>query len=217
MLVQNTISVGAVRPIGPLTEAMLDPGDIVRTTATMRHREKDLIYAQGDAAGELYIVDYGCVRTSQVTPEGRRMVTGFYFAGDVFGFEVGAERHYCAEALSDAGTRRFRLGLKEMAHPAVADMLLHHLDRIQQHLLILGTQNSIERVAAFLVALADAQGERTQVKLPMSRCDIAEYLGLKLETVSRALHRLQDMGLVDLNSARSIVLRSRRELIALGA
>lgn len=217
MLVHDKSSIKGARPLGMLTNEMLDLGDIVKMSPTTRHREKDLIFAQGDVAGELYVVEYGCIRTSQVTPEGRRMVTGFYFAGDVFGFDVGQERQCCADALTAAGTRRFKLGMREMAHPVVAEMFLHHLDRVQQHLLILGTQNAIERVAAFLVTLADRQGEHNKVKLPMSRCDIAEHLGLTLETVSRALHKLEDLSLIELTSARLIVLRSRKELIALGS
>lgn len=217
MLVHDrTFAIGA-RPVGVLTPEMLELDDIVTMSPTSRHRDKDLIYAQGDPAGELYVVEYGCVRTSQVTPEGRRMVTGFHFAGDVFGFDVGPERQCCADALTPAGTRRFKLGMREMAHPVVAEMILHHLESVQQHLLILGTQNSIERVAAFLVLLSDRQGEGNKVKLPMSRCDIAEHLGLTLETVSRAMHKLEDLGLIDITSARLIALRNRRELLALGA
>jgi CRP/FNR family nitrogen fixation transcriptional regulator len=184
----------------------------LRLLATTRHREKDFIYVQGDPAGELYLVTYGCVRTSQVTPEGRRMVTGFHFPGDVFGFEPGKERLTSADALTGSGTRRIEPDARASQHLKVRDLLLCYLERLQRHLLILGTQNSIERVAAFLLVMAAAQGDSGKVRLPMSRCDIAEHLGLTLETVSRAMHRLELHGLIDLVSPRLILLLDRKGL-----
>lgn len=190
----------------------------VNLGGTVRHREKDLIYAQGDEAGEIFIVEFGCVRVSRITLEGRRLVTGFYFAGEVFGFETGAERQCYAEALEYSGTRNFHLDDKDLANPQIADMLYRHLESIHQHLLILGTQNSIERVAAFLVGIADRrEGGGTKARLPMSRGDIADHLGLTLETVSRAIHRLQVLKLITLVGAREVILLNRDALLDLGA
>ncbi|AEQ52564.1 helix-turn-helix domain-containing protein [Pelagibacterium halotolerans] len=190
----------------------------IRLSATARHREKELIYAQGDEAGDIYIVEFGCVRVSRITLEGRRLVTGFYFAGEVFGFETGTERQCYAEALEYSGTRTFHLEGRDLANPRIAEMLFDHLESIHQHLLILGTQNAIERVAAFLVGIADRRGvDGPRARLPMSRCDIADHLGLTLETVSRAMHRLQALKLIRLVGAREIVLLDRDALIDLGA
>ncbi|WP_417584903.1 helix-turn-helix domain-containing protein [Pelagibacterium sp.] len=185
---------------------------------TTRHREKELIYAQGDEAGDIYIVEYGCVRVSRITPEGRRLVTGFYFAGQVFGFETGGERQCYAETLEYSGTRRLQLDDRDLANPLIAEMLFGYLESIHQHLLVLGTQNSIERVAAFLVGIADRREDGSnKARLPMSRCDIADHLGLTLETVSRAIHRLQVLKLITLVGAREVILLDRTALIELGA
>ncbi|WP_421950943.1 helix-turn-helix domain-containing protein [Pelagibacterium sp.] len=190
----------------------------IKLGGTNRHREKELLYAQGDLAGDIFIVEFGCIRVSRITLEGRRLVTGFYFAGDVFGFETGAERQCYAEALEYSGTRKFHLDERDLANPQIADMLFGYLESIQQHLLILGTQNAIERVAAFLVGIADRRGgEGPRARLPMSRCDIADHLGLTLETVSRAIHRLQVLKLITLVGARDVILLDRDALIDLGA
>jgi len=190
----------------------------VKFGGATRHREKELIYAQGDESGDIFIVEFGCVRVSRITLEGRRLVTGFHFAGEVFGFETGAERQCYAEALEYSGTRKFHLDGRELANPRIADMLFGYLESIHQHLLVLGTQNAIERVAAFLVGIADRQGgEGARARLPMSRCDIADHLGLTLETVSRAIHRLQVLKLVTLVGARDVLLLDRKALLDLGA
>lgn len=192
--------------------------DGINLSAMVRHREKDLIYAQGDEAGDIFIVEFGCVRVSRITLEGRRLVTGFYFAGEVFGFETGTERECYAEALECSATRKFRLARGQLGNPQIADMLFGYLESIHQHLLVLGTQNAIERVAAFLVDIADRRGsDGPFAHLPMSRCDIADHLGLTLETVSRAMHRLQALKLIRLAGAREILLLDRDALIDLGA
>ena len=190
----------------------------LKLSATARHREKELIYAQGDEAGDIFIVEFGCVRVSRITLEGRRLVTGFYFAGEVFGFETGSERQCYAEALEYSGTRTFHLEDRDLTNPRIADMLFDYLESTHQHLLILGTQNAIERVAAFLVGIADRRGgDGPRARLPMSRSDIADHLGLTLETVSRAIHRLQVLKLITLVGARDVILLDREALIDLGA
>lgn len=216
MLVESLASAMPAAALAGLGNANINLGKVVRLSATARHREKDLIYTQGDSAGHLYFVEYGCIRTSFVTPEGRRLVTGFHFPGDAFGFDLGAERQVSAEALIPSATRRCKVSVQEWGTPAICDVLQRNLSRIQRHLTVLGTQNSIERVAAFLIDLADTQNQRNKINLPMSRGDIADYLGLTLETVSRALHRLQLLGLIDLINARLICLCDRQALLALG-
>lgn len=181
-----------------------------------RVQSKDMIYAQGDESGQLYIVEYGCVCVSRLTEDGRRLVMSFNFAGDIFGFESGAERQSYAEAMETSGTRMITQNKTDASSIAVMNLLLDHFNRVQDHLLILGTQNSTERVAAFLLELAERQGDAANVRLPMGRNDIADYLGLTLETVSRALHRLQDIGLIVLRNARSVRIKSRNALRTMG-
>ena len=83
-------------------------------------------------------------------------------------------------------------------------LALRNLTKAQEHLLVLGRQNAIERVAAFLVDLAERQGGLPQVDLPMSRTDIGDYLGLTIETVSRVFSKLKEAGVIRLPTARTV-------------
>jgi CRP/FNR family nitrogen fixation transcriptional regulator len=91
-------------------------------------------------------------------------------------------------------------------------MALKGLVRAQEHLLVLGRQNALERVAAFLADMAERQGGLRQVELPMSRNDIADYLGLTIETVSRVFTRLKHDGVIRLPSLRSVEIVKRQAL-----
>jgi CRP/FNR family nitrogen fixation transcriptional regulator len=95
-------------------------------------------------------------------------------------------------------------------------LALRGLTRAQEHLLVLGCQNAIERVAAFLVEMSERQGGLRQVELPMSRNDIGDYLGLTIETVSRVFTRLKEKGVIRLLSLRSIEILKRDTLLAMG-
>jgi CRP/FNR family nitrogen fixation transcriptional regulator len=87
-----------------------------------------------------------------------------------------------------------------------------HLQRAQGHLLLLGRKNAQERIAAFLMDMVERQKSAESVELPMSRQDIADYLGLTIETVSRTLTQLERNGVISMPIARQIVLRDRRAL-----
>jgi len=95
-------------------------------------------------------------------------------------------------------------------------LALKGLTRAQEHLLVLGRQNAIERVAAFLVDMAERQGGLRQVELPMSRMDIGDYLGLTIETVSRVFTRLKDKGVIRLLNLRSIEIVEQEVLQIMG-
>lgn len=162
------------------------------------------IYAQGEKAGAFYQVEFGAVRVHRLLADGRRQISAFHLAGETFGFEADTTHHFFAEAINSTGVRVFRLTAgADMSHQLLP-LALKALTRAQEHLLVLGRQSAIERVAAFLVDLAERQGELRQVELPMSRMDIGDYLGLTIETVSRIFTRLKDKGVIRLLSLRSI-------------
>ncbi|RUX70079.1 transcriptional regulator, partial [Mesorhizobium sp. M7A.F.Ca.US.005.03.1.1] len=124
--------------------------------------------------------------------------------GETFGFEADTTHHFFAEAVNSTGVRVFRpTAGADMSHQLLP-LALKGLTRAQEHLLVLGRQSAIERVAAFLVDLSERQGGLRQVELPMSRMDIGDYLGLTIETVSRIFTRLKDKGVIRLLSLRSI-------------
>ena len=173
------------------------------------------IYAQGDTTGHLYVVEFGTVRVCRVTADGRRQISAFHFAGEVFGFEAGQHRHFCAEAVDGVGIRVLRPTLDGSYAQTVLPLALEGLTRAQEHLLLLGRKSGEEKVAAFLLDMAERQGTFNWVELPMQRHDIADYLGLSFETVSRILTRMKTARIVRLPHVKRIELLDLAKLEAL--
>jgi CRP-like cAMP-binding protein len=181
------------------------------------------IYAEDEPADYLYKVVEGAVRTSKVLADGRRQIGGFYLPGDIFGLEIGDEHTFSAEAITDSTV----LVIKRDALMALADrdhevarqlwgLTGNELRRVQGHILLL-IKSAQERVAAFLLEMAERIPADNFVDLPMSRQDIADYLGLTIETVSRTLSHLEHRAAIELASSRRIVLRNRAALSRLNA
>lgn len=164
------------------------------------------IYAEGDTAGQLYQVAFGVVRIYRLLADGRRQICSFHMAGEVFGFEPGAERHFFADAVTAVGLRALRPGSEADLSRELLAAALKSLSRAHDHLLTLGRTDAVGRVAGFLLEMADSQDVRGhgEIDLPMSRTDIADYLGLTIETVSRALTRLKSERVIRLISQRQI-------------
>ncbi|MDG4875279.1 helix-turn-helix domain-containing protein [Mesorhizobium sp. WSM4935] len=174
------------------------------------------IYAQGEKAGALYQVEFGAVRIYRLLADGRRQISAFHLAGETFGFEADTTHHFFAEAINATGVRVYRTPSGMDMSRQLLPLALKGLTRAQEHLLVLGRQNAIERVAAFLVEMSERQGGLRQVELPMSRNDIGDYLGLTIETVSRVFTRLKEKGVIRLLSLRSIEILKRDTLLAMG-
>lgn len=162
------------------------------------------IYAQGEDAGCLYQVEFGAVRVYRLLADGRRQIAAFHMAGEVFGFETGRTHHFFAEAIGATGIRVLNLSaIGDVSH-VLLPLALQSLVRAQEHLLVLGRQHAPERVAAFLLDMAERQGGLSCFELPMSRMDIADYLGLTIETVSRVFTKLKEKGVIRLASLRCV-------------
>jgi CRP-like cAMP-binding protein len=181
------------------------------------------IYGEGEPADYLYKVASGTVRTYKVLSDGRRQIGAFYMAGDVFGLEMGEEHTFSAEAISDAKV----LVIKRSALVALAErdnevarqlwaLTGRELSRVQDHILLL-IKTAQERVVGFLLEMAERATNNGALDLPMSRQDIADYLGLTIETVSRTLTTLENAAAIELPSSRRIVLRNRSALNRLSA
>ena len=197
----------AIRPVA------LDRGvPAPETGVRMTYDRDEEIFGEGEASRYVYRVISGAVRTYRVLSDGRRQIVEFHTAGDLFGLD-GEERHALgAEAVGDAVLQVMRRDafLGEGADAAV-HALLKKFHRAQAHMLLLGRHTACERVAAFLLDFrARAGGDA--IDLPMSRQDIADYLGLTIETVSRTFTQLQASRLIDLVSCRRVVLRNRETL-----
>lgn len=160
------------------------------------------IYAQGRTCGGLYKVEFGAVRVYRLLADGRRQISAFHLAGEVFGFEADNVHHFFA--ICATGIQTLRPSPERDLAGELLPIALKGLVRAQEHLLVLGRQNAVERVAAFLADMVARQGGLRNIELPMSRADIADYLGLTIETVSRVFSKLKQMGIVKLRSLRSI-------------
>ncbi len=167
------------------------------------------VYAEGDAADCVYKVVSGAVRAVRLLADGRRQIADFYLPGDVFGVELGERRRGAAEALGETVllvARRASLAGRPDQGGGLWRLALRDLQRSQEHVLTLGRRSASERLASFLIDLAERLDAAGEFALPMSRQDIADYLGLTIETVSRTLTQLQADGLVRLNGVRRVRL-----------
>lgn len=165
------------------------------------------IYAQGARAGELYVVEFGAVRIHRLLADGRRQVIAFHLAGEIFGFEAGSSRSFFAEAITSSGVRPLSGIGADAEH--LMPLALEGMLRAQTHLLVIGRQTAVERISAFLLDMAERQGEDLRVELPMPRLDIADYLGLTIETVSRTFAKMRSSGLIELQGTRVVKLMKR--------
>ncbi len=180
---------------------------------------------QGEPAADLFNLTAGAARISRDLPDGRRQIVGFLYAGDLVGASAASHHGFTVEAIEDVTACRFgaadyerlRLELPNLQN-ALFERLKLQFEDAQEQMVTLGRRNALERVAAFLTALAARLGVQDEAQptlpLPMSRTDIADYLGLTIETVSRAFTRLKSDGLID-PAARSVVLLKPDALMAL--
>ena len=161
------------------------------------------IFAENETADYIYQIVSGAVRTLKLLPDGRRQIGAFYLPGDIFGVENGDAHRLTAEAIDDTKvllakrTRIFGEFSKESLRGTreVLKLLARSLQHAENHLLLLGRQTSVEKVAAFLIEMDRRLQSPGEIILPMNRRDIADYLGLTIESVSRALSILQSEGL----------------------
>jgi CRP/FNR family transcriptional regulator, nitrogen fixation regulation protein len=182
------------------------------------------IFGEKEPADYVYQVMSGAVRSYKLLSDGRRQIGAFHLAGDIFGLEIGTDHRFTAEAIVDTTVRlmkRRSLELVAESDVMVARNLLsmttNSLRHAEDHMLLLGRKTSLERVAAFLIEMDTRSTAAGILALPMCRRDIADYLGLTLETVSRALSRLHALGILGFigNNQRQIVLLDRDQLASL--
>ena len=175
------------------------------------------LFAEGDRAGSCYKVISGAVRLLRLMPDGRRHVVDFFVANDHFGFTPSAAYPYSAEAVIDTVVVAYpRRGVEDLIsrRPGVGRSLLAVVSRelaaAQEQLLLLGRKTAQERLASFLLLLLQRSGQaaaaRPQLDLFMSRTDIADHLGLTIETLSRGLGQLKRQGIIALPTANHVVV-----------
>jgi CRP/FNR family transcriptional regulator, nitrogen fixation regulation protein len=207
----------------PLASGAAQAGTIELMGACMSFARNAEIYGESELADYLYKIVSGVVRTYKVLVDGRRQIGAFYLPSDIFGLEIGDEHTLSAEAISDCKIivikRSTVLALAAKNNDVARQMwalTARELQRVQEHSLVL-IKSAEGRVAGFLLEMADRGSGGGAVELPMSRQDIADYLGLTIETISRTLKHLEDAAAIEVPKRRRIVLRNRSALRRLNA
>ncbi len=180
------------------------------------------IYGENEPADYVYLILSGTVRAYRILQDGRRQIEAFYHQGDMFGMEFGTDHASSAEAVTPTHVlvvRRTALLAAAAQDRNVADKLWsltgRELEHARGHAMLL-VKTAQERVASFLIGMANRLAGNV-VELPMSRQDIADYLGLTIETVSRTLTHFQQNSAIELPSSRRMILRNREALASLDA
>ncbi|MBR1068616.1 helix-turn-helix domain-containing protein [Bradyrhizobium liaoningense] len=178
------------------------------------YRKGKEIFGEKEPAEYVYQIKRGAVRSYKMLSDGRRQIGAFHLKDDIFGLENGANHRFTAEAVVQTTVYLMkRVSLQSMADTDAAisrnllTMTTANLEHAENHMLLLGRKTAVERVTAFLIEM-DRRTGSSNVSLPMSRRDIADYLGLSLETVSRAVSRLHCEGVLNFigNTQREIVI-----------
>ena len=184
------------------------------------------LFFQGDDAMHVFEITSGALRTVRILSDGRRVITGFVFAGDVLGVGYGDTYLAAVEAIEPAvfrrlGRRRFEDAVERLPglRPQLMERLSEQMAAAQDQLVLLARKNADERVASFLLSLARRRTDDGEipsiVPLPMTRLDMADHLGLTIETVSRVMTRLSSKGIVISAGRHQIVIKRPGALLAL--
>ncbi len=191
----------------------LDP--FGRLSTTLHIRRNQLIISEGDAAEGVYRVSSGVIRLYKLLPDGRRQITGFMGPGEMVGSVLCECHGYAAEAVTAATLQRVErdrlVALMDVDPVFMRSMLaatVHQLNAAQEQIFLLGLKDAVGRLSAFLCMMRSRfhghQNDSRYIHLPMSRTDIADYLGLTIESVSRALKKLKDSRAIRVVSIKTI-------------
>ena len=206
--------------------AALDGAELQQLASIVQDIELEAgqpLFDEGEPADYVFNVTAGCVKVYKLLPDGRRQVTGFLFPGDFLGLANQDTYAFSAEAVTPAALCRFQRGKLEGAmerfpqlEKRLLDVASHELAVAQEQMLLLGRKTAKERLASFLIKLSEGAQRRGQpaspVRLPMTRADIGDYLGLTTETVSRVMTQLKGQGTISLLPNGQVDLRDLEAL-----
>lgn len=184
---------------------------------------------EGGDANYFYDLSQGNVRVFKSLADGRRLVTGFMGAGHFLGLALHGKYAFSAEAMNDVQLCRFdRKALQKvfLEFPALESKLLdvatHEMVLAQEQMLLLGRKTALERVASFLMGWADrleiyslgnVADTAFTMALPMNRTDLSDYLGLTIESVSRAFNRLKQDGLISFTDSHEVTVLNAQRMV----
>jgi len=187
--------------------------EILSNQSTRKLDPGQHLYHQGDDDRNIYKIESGMVRLYRILHDGRRQIISLRFAGDILGFEAAAERQCSAEAITPVRMRSLdenNTYRRVRDDPAIAPQLLsllsQELESARDQIAVLNRRSAIEKLAAFILELHRRQGECGSVEIPMSRNDIADFLGLTIETVSRNLTKLRTRRIIELPQVHSLII-----------
>jgi len=182
------------------------------------------VCAQGDETETFYKLVSGVVRVCKFLNDGCRQIEAFHVAGEIFAFELGSERLFSVETVTDCtlvAYRRRNVQSLARTDEGLARQLFEHamrnLAQAQGHSLLLGRRGAAEKVASFLLDWASHSADKRVAHLAMTRQDIADYLGMTIETVSRSLSQFERDGVIVLRNIREIRLNNVEALEDLAA
>lgn len=193
---------------------------------TITLRAGEALIHEGDPATHVFNITSGSVRVFKLLSDGRRQITGFLFAGDFLGLATGETYAFSAEAIEPATACRFkRSEYRALIRdcPALEGALLeratHELAAAQNQMLLLGRKTAVERLCSFLLELPGHDPARPTppdvIRLPMTRSEIADYLGLTIETVSRVLTKLKTQNVIRMLSMTELRVEQPARMRAL--
>jgi CRP/FNR family transcriptional regulator, nitrogen fixation regulation protein len=189
-----------------------------------KYRKGTEVFGEAEKAEYVYQIISGAVRTYKLLSDGRRQINSFHLRGDMFGLENGSTHRFTAEAVVETGIRIMRrrslldtMASREAGATNLLGLIIRSLQHAENHMLLLGRKTALERVAAFLLEMDERLARPNIMNLPMGRRDIADYLGLTLETVSRALSTLRNEKMLRFDglTQRQVVLLDRGGLAEL--
>jgi CRP/FNR family transcriptional regulator len=192
-------------------------------SAVMQLAPKQIIFQEGDNSAYHYIVIRGMVKTYRLLNDGRRLIIGFSGAGDIVGMACKGVYSCSADSVSSVTLSRIsctKFASMMAEDPAISrrmlDLAYSSLQAAHDTMVLLGRKNAIEKIAYFLLgyaakAMPEENGE-IEIELPMTRADIADYLGLTTETVSRTMSKLKSRKIIISEGPRVIKLKNIDEL-----
>lgn len=182
------------------------------------------LFHQGDSDRRIYKIESGLVRLYRILSDGRRQIISLRFAGDILGFDAASQRNCSAEAVThvrfrslDQASAYRHLRDEPALAPQLVSLLAQELESARGQIAILNRRSAIEKLAAFILDLHRRQKNPPEIDLQPSRADIADFLGLTIETVSRNLTKLRTKRIIRLPTIHKLVILDSDRLEALAA
>jgi CRP-like cAMP-binding protein len=191
------------------SDIVIDAVGVTQATVIKRMKPGETLYVEGDRAPYCYQVVDGVMKEYNTLEDGRRQVADFYGVGELFGISETDEHLHTAESITDCAVRCYprdaylrRIAASPELSQQFLDTLMTRLHRARERMIMLGRMSAAQRVAAFLLRLSSEQKTTIGIEFVMSRQDIADHLGLTIETVCRVLTNFKKTRIIEMKNSR---------------